>query len=355
MSVGGSNEASRGSETTGPSQTESTDSGLANAGADRVEAAREALDTGTIGQAQGTAAEQLAQAAPVEIETPAAQPQLELAQLTNVAPPPPSTLELAQMAQAVYGTTAPPEGWSVAAADQLAEIGLTPDMLTSPTSQFQAQVYVREINGQTSYTISFRGTQSRNDWVANGQQGLGLETDHYNRALEIGESVVVPDGARVTMTGHSLGGGLASTAAIAAELDATTFNAAGLHDNTIDAAQTIAAADGQLDVPDIRAVYVRGDILSLMQDGGDQMIGGFIGRGLGSWLGGPVGGAAGAYAGRQIVDAPRSLWRSDPARSGPSRWGRLLWRPSRCPPQHGLCHFQPEGQLTWREAALRLW
>lgn len=268
------------------------------------------METGILGTtAENRSSGQFAQVTPVQGQaTTGSQPQVELAQLNSAAPPPPSTLELAQLSQAVYGEIGPPQGWSRATAEQLAEIGLTADMLRSPTTAFRAEVYVQEINGQTSYTVAFRGsTSARSDWVSNGRQAVGLETDHYTRALEIGESLVVPEGSRVTITGHSLGGGLASAAAIAAELDATTFNASGLHQNTINAAREFAAADGQIDTPDISAIYVRGDVLSLLQDGGDQMIGGFLGRGLGSWLGGPAGGAAGGYFGREMVDAPEAF------------------------------------------------
>lgn len=317
MSIGGANDVSRGSETQALSRSEPAQRDLATAGTDRVEAAQRALQTGTLNQS--------VRPTPVQADAAiAGQPHVQLAQLNTAPPPAPSTLELAQMAQAVYGEVGPPQGWTQATAEQLAEIGLTEGMLSSPTSEFRAEVYVREIAGQTSYTVAFRGsTPTSSDWVANGRQAVGLETDHYNRALEIGESLIVPDGARVTITGHSLGGGLASAAAIAAELDATTFNAAGLHRNTIDAAQTIAAADGILDIPDISAVYVRGDVLSLLQDGGDQMIGGLIGRGLGSWLGGPVGGAAGGLAGRELTDAPEAYGtriQLDPVRPEGMRW-----------------------------------
>lgn len=305
MSIENSGGVSRSADTGAASRAESQGSDLASAGADRVAAAQAALvETGITAPR-----DRFAQATPIQVEAPAgAQPQVELAQLDNVAPPPaPTTLELAQMAQATYGEIGPPEGWSVATEQQLAEIGLTPAMLSSPTSEFRAEVYTREFAGQTSYTVAFRGsTPTQSDWVANGRQAVGLPTDHYNRALEIGESLIVPEGSRVTITGHSLGGGLASAAGIAAELDATTFNAAGLHQNTINAAQDIAAADGQLDIPDISAVYVRGDVLSMLQDGGDQMIGGLIGRGLGSWVGGPLGAMAGGMAGRELTDAPEA-------------------------------------------------
>ena len=325
MAIGGSNDVSRSSASNGVNagaSSASQSSGLTAASSDRIAAARAALDAARITPVDGLAS----QLGPLQVQgVPGQQPQVELAQLNVAAPPPaPSTLELAQLSQAVYGVQAPPQGWRVANEQQLAAIGLTPAMLSSPTSEFRAEVYVREIAGQTSYTVAFRGsTASRSDWVANGRQAVGLETDHYNRALEIGESLIVPDGARVTITGHSLGGGLASAAAIAAEMDATTFNAAGLHQNTINAAQTIARADGRLDVPDIRAVYVRGEVLSALQDGGDQMIGGLIGRGLGSWLGGPLGGAAGGLAGRQLTDAPEAYGQRialDPVRPEGMRW-----------------------------------
>jgi hypothetical protein len=321
MAIGGSNDVSRSGGVGASGASEARSGGLAAAGNDRIAAARAALGDARIAPADGLAPQQ----ARLQAQgLPGQQPRVELAQLNAAPPPAPSTLELAQMAQAVYGVQAPPQGWRVASAEQLAAIGLTPAMLSSPTSQFRAEVYVREIAGQTSYTVAFRGsTPTSSDWVANGRQAVGLETDHYNRALEIGESLIVPDGARVTITGHSLGGGLASAAAIAAEMDATTFNAAGLHQNTITAAQNIARADGRLDAPDIRAVYVRGEVLSALQDGGDRMIGGLIGRGLGTWLGGPVGGAAGGLAGRELADAPEAYGRRielDPVRPDGMRW-----------------------------------
>ena len=61
----------------------------------------------------------------------------------------------------------------------------------------------------------------------------------------------------------------------------------------------------------------------MLQDGGDQMIGGLIGRGLGSWLGGPIGGAAGGLAGRELTDAPEAYGtriQLDPVRPEGMRW-----------------------------------
>jgi hypothetical protein len=194
--------------------------------------------------------------------------------LSTTAPPAPSARELAALAADVYAPgQALPSGWTIASPEQLAAIGLTENMLSSPQSEFRAEVYVREIGGQPSYVVAFRGSQSASDWGANIKQGIGLRTDHYNRALEIGERLIVPAGARVTLTGHSLGGGLASAASLAAELPASTFNAAGLSDRTLAQARTIAGADGRVDVPDISAFHVRGEILSTLQDGGDRVLG----------------------------------------------------------------------------------
>ncbi len=274
---------------------------LAAASDARIDAARTAMRDAAITPSPQV---QQAQFSP----TPATPDAAQLAHTSTPLPPEPSAQELAAMAADVYAPgTALPAGWDLATPGQLAEIGLTESMLSSPTSDFRAEVYVREFDGQMSYTVAFRGTQSANDWGSNLGQGVGLQTDHYNRALEIGQRLTVPDGARVTLTGHSLGGGLASAASIASELDAATFNAAGLSDNTIADAEAIASADGQLDVPDISAFYVRGEILSALQDGGDRVFGALVG----------------GLVGAAVTDLPEAVGDRialDPVRPDDMRW-----------------------------------
>ena len=96
---------------------------------------------------------------------------------------------------------------------------------------FHAEVYRSGEAGSEAYTIAFRGSGGRlGDWVSNGLQGVGLPSNHYARALEIGRAISRVDAdIPVDFVGHSLGGGLASHAANAAGREATTFNAAGLH------------------------------------------------------------------------------------------------------------------------------
>lgn len=249
-------------------------SDLALASAARIEAAQQALTNAAVPPA---ARRQLADFTPVE---GAAAQGMPFAQSAAI-PPEPTANELAAMAADVYTPgQGVPAGWSIATPTELAAIGLSENMLSSPQSEFRAEVYVREFANQTSYVVAFRGTQSASDWGANLQQGVGIRTDHYNRALEIGQRLIVPEGARMTLTGHSLGGGLASAASIASETNAVTFNAAGLSDRTITDAEAIAGADGRVDIPDISAFYVRGEILSTLQDGGDRMVGILLGAGF---------------------------------------------------------------------------
>jgi hypothetical protein len=195
----------------------------------------------------------------------------------------PQTRELALLAADVYNNTPnPPAGFRVATEGDLGQLGLRPQDLTSTQSPFQARVYVRGAGADAQYVVSFRGTTSGGDWRANVQQGLGLSSDHYRRALYIGSRLALASGAHVTITGHSLGGGLASAAAIAAGRPAATFNAAGLSEATIRQARAIHDAAGVQSTDNVRAYYVRGEILSALQDGGDRVLGGALGGLLGS-------------------------------------------------------------------------
>ncbi|WP_168844386.1 Mbeg1-like protein [Sphingomonas sp. S2M10] len=187
----------------------------------------------------------------------------------------PSSADLAAMAADVYSDTpAPPAGYRVASSDDLAQIGLRSEDLASPQSSFRARVYVAEGDGGPHYVVSFRGTTDGSDWKANARQGVGLPSDQYGRALLIAKAIGRHPDAPVTITGHSLGGGLASAAALASGRDAQTFNAAGLSDATIRQAQTIR---GDAAAPKIAAFYVRGEILSAIQDGGDRVAGAILG------------------------------------------------------------------------------
>ena len=123
----------------------------------------------------------------------------------------------------------------------------------NPQDGFAAALY--KIGGH--YYLVFRGTQggSLRNWWANLRQALGFRSSQYDQAVELAKAVYKKLGGNVTFVGHSLGGGLASAAAFATGGRAITFNAAGLHSRY------------RTGVPgEIRAHYIRGDPLSVLQD-----------------------------------------------------------------------------------------
>lgn len=231
---------------------------------------------------------------------------------------------LALSADVYNNTPSPPDGWRVAGPDDLDRLRLTPDLLERADSEFRARVYVSDEGGQIRYVVAFRGSQAGEDWLNNGQQALGLSSEHYDKALRIGQRLAAVE-ADVTLTGHSLGGGMASAASLASGHDADIFNASGLHASTIEVAQA-----GGRPTPDIDAFYLKGDPLSLLQDGGDRIILG----GLGAALLGPLGGVAAGWAG----DAPGAVGDRIPVSPTPpedqSWWN---WTPGAL---HGVEWFQ---------------
>lgn len=71
------------------------------------------------------------------------------------------------------------------------------------------------------------------DFLANNiPQGLGLRTDYYDRAMNAARVLSQQPGFDFEITGHSLGGGMASAAGAVSGRPTTTFNAAGLHPDT---------------------------------------------------------------------------------------------------------------------------
>lgn len=76
--------------------------------------------------------------------------------------------------------------------------------------------------------VAFAGTRDGRDWRANIGQGLGLPTGQYRQAVEFAEKWEASNGNNVILTGHSLGGGLASYASIKTGLRATAVNSAPL-------------------------------------------------------------------------------------------------------------------------------
>jgi hypothetical protein len=132
----------------------------------------------------------------------------------------------------------PPVGWEVAKPEDL---GLDPAMLEPPPpSTFRAVVYKNSFGLKPAYTVAFRGTEPRaghNDIAADIANAAGQETDSYAKAKDLADAL--QDNPQLAgnfaVTGHSLGGGLAQTAAmqIKPPPKAFMFNSAGPHPDVV--------------------------------------------------------------------------------------------------------------------------
>lgn len=164
----------------------------------------------------------------------------------------------------------PPPGFTVATAEQLKDMQLTQEMLTPVGSQFRAAVYIKDpavwgANPDPASIIAFRGsTPEKEDWDNNFAQGVDREAPYYERAVRIGNKLA-ESGARIRIVGHSLGGGLASAAQGGSGLDASTYNAAGLHPNTV-ARYSKDRDHMQAEARKIVAIRIKGEILTKTQE-----------------------------------------------------------------------------------------
>ncbi|WP_153558132.1 dockerin type I domain-containing protein [Roseimaritima sediminicola] len=94
--------------------------------------------------------------------------------------------------------------------------------------------YLDHVSGE--YTLAFRGTESddETDWMENLSQVVGAFSNQYFGAIKmtyILHALKYFNG--LNAAGHSLGGGLASAAALTNAIHADTFNAAGLRKETL--------------------------------------------------------------------------------------------------------------------------
>ena len=198
-------------------------------------------------------------------------------------------MTLSKLATAVYGTRGdPPAGWSAVSDQQLRDLGVADPTAwrqqflgggeQTKAQEFKAEVYT---DGNGNYVLSYRGTaEGWDDWQNNFKQGTGFQTDPVdkfsgtavNTAREFQRVFGNPPGGAATnlaITGHSQGGGLATVGSLATGIPAVTFDASGIHPNTLDRmgldpqAARDTAEGGQ-----IRAYSLSSDLLTQTQEGG---------------------------------------------------------------------------------------
>ena len=105
-------------------------------------------------------------------------------------------------------------------------------------TSFQVQVYLSLRGRKPTLAVAFRGTEINEigDWKADLENFFNRTPRQYEQAVEFVKQIVEKAGPNydIVLTGHSLGGGLASYAALRQGTRAIVFNAAGLKSGLID-------------------------------------------------------------------------------------------------------------------------
>lgn len=172
----------------------------------------------------------------------------------------------------------PTPGWTRASELSVEELqsryGLDPSTLPSDGSDFRAELFIPDpdvFGPDAQPVLTFRGSVTEQDWKNNFLQGAGQESGHYTQAMDAAVALRDTYGAGFETVGHSLGGGLAQAASAVTGVEATVFNAAGLHEAT--AARYVEANGGE--VFDIQgsttAYHVEGDILTSLQQSAGEL------------------------------------------------------------------------------------
>lgn len=142
--------------------------------------------------------------------------------------------------------------------------GIDPALLHDEKSGFDAAFY-QDANGHVA--LAFCGTDEGRDWNPNVRQGLGLEDPQYESAIALADQAKQVFGKNLVMTGHSLGGGLAAAASMVNDVPAVTYNAAGVHDHTLERHGLDAqAAKDYAKEGLIRGYHVDNEILTHLQE-----------------------------------------------------------------------------------------
>lgn len=157
-----------------------------------------------------------------------------------------------------------PGTWARMGDEEVRAAGIDPSLLHDSKSGFDASFYR---NAQGNVALVYAGTDEGQDWKHNFGQGLGFKDAQYDQAIAVAREAKLAFGDDLVLSGQSLGGGLAASAAMANEIPAVTFNAAGVHDNTLERYGLDAdAVKRQADQGLVRHYVVEHDILTHLQE-----------------------------------------------------------------------------------------
>lgn len=162
-----------------------------------------------------------------------------------------------------------------------ATAGLTEQLLIQPSAGTERLTLEAGWLGDWTLEVAWAGTASlffgsTGDWPTNISQALGNLPEQYREAIKAARNAaaeaMVDWNGRLMIIGHSLGGGLAATAALAAKsaqpelaLRCNTFNASGVHSRTAKEAKSKLS---EASAAGISANAVSGDVLTSVQTRG---------------------------------------------------------------------------------------
>jgi hypothetical protein len=143
--------------------------------------------------------------------------------------------QYAELSKCSYGDkicTASSE-WKKLSKKELDKLGFLSDLFDNPDNGFHAELFKNKVTGE--YVLGFEGTDEGKDWAKGNVQAInGLLAKQYQDAVILALMVNRQlGGKKLTFTGHSLGGGLASIASMVTGHKAVTFNAAGVNVATV--------------------------------------------------------------------------------------------------------------------------
>lgn len=130
---------------------------------------------------------------------------------------------------------------------------------------FHAEIYYNKITNE--YTLAFEGTNQLRDAITDYELATGKVPEQYHMANKIAEYINSPNfssNIRLNITGHSLGGGLASIVGLSTGKPTYTFNAAGISRNVISTFGLNKNVEDK--VYNIKAFQAKYDMVTLAQE-----------------------------------------------------------------------------------------
>lgn len=124
-------------------------------------------------------------------------------------------------------------GLPLATSNQISKVFGDSQVLIDDFDGFRTQLYYDIYSDK--FILGFGGTVPNNlsDWRTNFNQFFGKQAEEYIRGINLVNRIRTDYINRIIVTGHSLGGGIATVAAIARRLKCFVFNPPAIHPNTI--------------------------------------------------------------------------------------------------------------------------